>query len=204
MCALFSTLTDREITTRMDAIELLMTRTSNGKLQEPAPDDATLRIALQAAARAPDHGTLRPLRIRIVRGDARLELGKLMAGVLARKQPSSSREELEKMRNKALRAPLVLVVGANIKDSPKVPAVEQILCAGAAAQNLLFAFHALGFAAMWRTGDAAYDSTVKRALGFAEQDAIVGFLYVGTAKLPAPSVVRPEPEAFSSEWHGVE
>jgi nitroreductase len=47
----------------MDAIELLITRTSNGKLTEPEPDLETLRLAYLAASRAPDHKALRPYRV---------------------------------------------------------------------------------------------------------------------------------------------
>ena len=39
--------------------------------------------------------------------------------------------------------------------------VEQIISAGAAAQNILVAAHALGFGGFWRTGPAAYDDGVK-------------------------------------------
>src|SRR5687768_4861849 len=56
----------------MDAIELLLTRASNGKLTEPAPDPETLRIALGAAVRAPDHAGLQPFRFCVVRGEARV------------------------------------------------------------------------------------------------------------------------------------
>ena len=35
--------------------------------------------------------------------------------------------------------------------------IEQLLAAGAATQNILLAAHAMGFGAMWRTGDGAYD-----------------------------------------------
>jgi len=46
---------------------------------------------------------------------------------------------------------------------------------------------------MWKTGAAAYDATVKEALGLAPADAIVGFLYFGTESGErAPAV--------SSEW----
>lgn len=188
----------------MNAIELLTTRASNGKLTEPGPDDAALRTAFEAAARAPDHATLRPWRVRVIRGEARDALGKLMADVLRRKQPDASAEELAKMQSKALRAPVILVVGAHIEAHAKVPAVEQLLSAGTAAHAMLLAFHALGFAAIWRTGDAAYDEPTKRALGFRAGDAIVGFLYVGTPKQPAPVMQRPSPEAFASEWSGPE
>jgi len=50
----------------------------------------------------------------------------------------------------------------------------------AAAHAMMLAGFALGFNAMWKTGDAAYDATVKQALGFEPADAIVGFLYFGT------------------------
>jgi nitroreductase len=39
---------------------------------------------------------------------------------------------------------------------------------------------------MWRTGEAAYDDTVKAALGLELDDAIVGFMYVGTQLEPPP------------------
>ena len=186
----------------MDAIEALTTRTSNGKLTDPAPDDETLSLALGAATRAPDHGMLRPLRIHVIRGDARHKLGELMAGVLARKTPGVSQEELDKMRNKALRAPMILVVSAVVTDSPKVPALEQVLCAGAAATSILLALHARGFGAIWRTGDVAYDREVKAAFGLAEKYALVGFIYTGTPKQPAPAIHRPRVADIVSEWRG--
>lgn len=186
----------------MDAMNLLVTRASNGKLQEPGPDDAVLRRAFEAAARAPDHGAMRPLRVFVVRGAAREALGELMAGALLRKHPASTPEELDKMRKKALRAPVVLGVAAVIKNNPKVPAVEQLVSAGTAAHAILLALQAQGFAAIWRTGDVAYDDATKRAFGLAAEDAIVGFIYAGTPKQPAPELVRPVPESFASEWRG--
>ena len=181
---------------------MLLTRASNGKLGDPAPDEDTLRLALQAAARAPDHALLRPWRVLLIRGAARERLGAVMRDALARRQPGASEQELEKEANKPLRAPLLLVVAAQIRENPKAPAIEQILSAGAAAQNVLLALHARGFAGMWRTGPAAYDPHVKQALGLGPEDAIVGFIYAGTPRLEAPAVPRPAPEQFVREWTG--
>jgi nitroreductase len=89
----------------MDAFELLRTRASNGKLTEPAPDAESLRFALEAAARAPDHQTLRPWRVHLVRGEARDKLGALMADAARKSNPNITPEELAKTRAKALRAP---------------------------------------------------------------------------------------------------
>jgi nitroreductase len=184
----------------MDGIELLTTRASNGKLAEPAPDATTLQLAFEAAARVPDHAGLHPVRIRLVRGAARERFGQLLADVVLRANPAADPAQLEQTKSKALRAPLIIVVGAHITAHPKVPEIEQILSAGAAAHAILLALHARGYAGMWRTGAAAYDRAVKQALGLAASDAIVGFIYAGTAKQPAPTLTRPQPEQFVSEW----
>jgi nitroreductase len=184
----------------MDAIELLISRTSNGKLTDPAPDEETLRLAYAAAARAPDHQALRPTRVFVVRGDARRRLGELMAASEKRKRPAATSDELERVRGKALRAPMILVVASVIEPNPKVPAVEQVISAGLAAHAMLYALQARGFAGLWRTGDFAYDPELKREFGLREQDAIVGFLYAGTAKQPAPDSVRPVAGAFVHDW----
>lgn len=184
----------------MNAIELLTTRTSNGKLTEPAPDLETLRLAYLAATRAPDHKALRPYRVFEVRGDARLRLGELMAATEKRNRPAATSDELDRTRSKALRAPLILVVAAVVEAHPKVPAIEQLLAAGNAAHAILYVLQACGFGAIWRTGDSAYDIHVKQAFGLREQDAIIGFIYAGTVKQPAPDSVRPVPEAFVRVW----
>ena len=90
-----------------------------------------------------------------------------------------SEGDLQRERDKALRAPLIIVVACRIVPGTKVPAIEQILAAGAAAQNILLALHALGYVAAWKTGEAAYDTEVKKALGFAADDHLVGFIYTG-------------------------
>jgi nitroreductase len=186
----------------MDAIEMLLTRASNGKLGEPAPDEESLELALQAALRAPDHGLLRPWRILLVRGQARERFGRLMREALLRRKPSASPEELDREQRKPLRAPLIVIVAAQLRADPKVPDVEQLLSAGAAAQNILLALHARGYAAMWRTGPAAYDAQLKQALGLTEHHAIAGFLYAGTPRVPPPPFERPAIEQHVSEWPG--
>lgn len=184
----------------MDATELLLTRASNGKLTEPGPDEETLRMALQAATRAPDHAALQPVRFCIVRGAARARLGEVLAEALQRRAPNGPVEAVEKARRNPLRAPLMIIVAARLQAHPKVPEIEQILSAGASAHAILLALHARGFAGIWRTGDAAYDPTVKVALGLAASDAIVGFIYCGTPNAPTPAIKRPMPETLTTEW----
>jgi nitroreductase len=187
----------------MDALELLHSRESAARLQEPAPSDSELAAIVQAALRAPDHGRLRPWRFIAIRGPALERFGAVLAETLQARMPEASAEALARERGKALRAPLIVAVAARIRDNGKIPPVEQLLSAGAAAQNIMLAANALGYGAMWKTGDPAYDDRVKRALGLEEQDAIVAFIYLGTnsgAARPAqPRAAVPE---FLVEWRG--
>lgn len=187
----------------MDAIEALTTRRSPAKLVDPGPGEEQLAVMLRAGARAPDHGRLRPWRFIVLRGAARERFGAVMAETLAARVPGVPAEVLERERRKPLRAPVVVVVAAAVQPDHKIPVVEQLLAAGASAQNVLLAAYALGFGGMWRTGDSAYDARVKEALGLAREDAIVGYLYLGTpagrALIPPD---EPDPASFVREWTG--
>lgn len=175
------------MTGTVDAIQALTTRASPAGLVSPAPDAEALEHILRAAARAPDHGRLRPWHFIVVDGAAREALGGVLSDALRLRDPNVPEAALAKERAKPLRAPLIIVVAAKIREHRGVPAVEQIVATGAAAQNMLVAAHALGFGGFWRTGAAAYDERVKHALGLRVDDSIVGFVYLGTpATAPAP------------------
>jgi nitroreductase len=183
----------------MDAIDLLLGRVSPAQLAEPGPAAAQLERILAAAARAPDHGKMQPWRFLLIEGGARERFGELMAQSLKRREPEAPAGKLDAERKKALRAPLVVVVAAAVRENPKVPEVEQIVAAGAACENMLLAAHALGFGGFWRTGPVAYDIEVKRALGFAEGDTIVGIIYLGSIAMagqPKPAEIA----AVTRRW----
>jgi nitroreductase len=180
----------------MQAIDLLLTRRSGSRLCAPAPDEAALALLFASAARAPDHGHLRPWRFIVIREAARAAFGEVLAAHLRRSHPQTPEESLQRERQKAFRAPLIVVVAARSDStSKKVPPIEQVLCAGAAAEAMLLAAVALGFNGVWKTGAAAYDDSVKQALGLLPSDAIVGFLYLGTEAGAASA-----PPAEASAW----
>ena len=188
----------------MDALDALHTRTSNAALGEPGPDENQLASLLRAADHAPDHGLMRPWRFFVVQGEARQRLGEVMAESLRAREPESTPENLERERNKPLRAPMLLVVAASPRERRGVPETEQVLAAAAAAENVMLAAYALGLGAYWRTGDAAYDPAIKAAFGLAPTDAIVGYLYLGTPLPPQTAAPprRPRPPSQAFDWHG--
>jgi nitroreductase len=184
----------------MQAIEALLRRYSGRSLVEPAPDEAALGLILESATRAPDHGRLRPWRFIVIRSEDRAAFGELLADHMRRTKASVSDEALERERRKAFRAPLIVAVAAVITPEGKIPPIEQILSAGAAAQNMLHAAFALGFNAVWKTGGAAYDDGVKAALGLESKDAIVGFMYMGTDAEGPGTLPRPDWRQYVQTW----
>jgi nitroreductase len=116
----------------MDALELLRTRFSALKLGEPAPSAQAVRAILESVARAPDHGRLQPWRLILIEGDARLEFGKVLAEALSRRNPLANEQALAREREKALRAPLIIVVATRCDRSAKIPIIEQTLSPPAA------------------------------------------------------------------------
>lgn len=181
----------------MDALEMLLNRESAAKLADPGPNEEQLELMFQAAVRAPDHGRLRPWAFVVVPSDRRERFGEIMAASLQRRKADASPEMIQRERQKALRAPTIVVVAARPKSAERIPEIEQVLSAGAAAQNIMLAAYALGFGAMWRTGDAAYDDGVKAALGLMPSDRIVGFIYLGSPQGPAAPAPRPSAKDFA-------
>ena len=180
----------------------LIGRVSPLRLVDPAPANADLDQILAAGVRAPDHGRLRPWRFLLIRGDARHRFGDVLAESLKRRKEDLSESALQTEHDKALRAPLIIVVVAAVRGNAKVPVIEQIVSAGAAAQNMLLAAHALGFGGFWRTGDAAYDDPVKQSFGLGADDQIVGFLYIGHIETPGRPKT-PDPVGVVEEWTGL-
>ena len=105
-----------------------------------------------------------------------------------------------KTRSAPLRAPLLVVVVAKLSEHPKVPALEQRLSAGCAAQAILLAAEALGYAGIWRTGDAAFDRLVMTGLGLSSDEEITGFLYIGTRDGVAKSIPQLDAAEFVTNW----
>lgn len=169
-------------------------------LVKPAPDDRQLKQILQSALYAPDHGRLQPYRFITIRDEARRKLSDVFGEAVKLRDPDVSDAYLKKQRDKPLRAPLIVVVVASLIEAPKVPRIEQLLCAGCAAHAILLASNAMGFGSVWLTGDNAYDEYVKQALGLEENEEIIGFVYLGTQYKPMPRSPKPDVKSKISHW----
>lgn len=181
------------------ALALIERRQSIGLLNEPAPSQAELAQAIQAALAAPDHHRLHPWRFLQVQGEGRQALGQaFLAAVIAAGETNPA--QLERTPNLPLRAPLILVAVVDTKQHPKVPVVEQVLSMGAAVQNLLLVLQAQGYATMWRTGGVAESPVLKQHLGLKAEDEVAGFIYIGTQAKPVPPRERLNVQDYLQVW----
>jgi nitroreductase len=187
-------------------LETLLSRRSVPALLlgEPAPDEGQIEAALTAAARAPDHGALRPWRFVLIRdAAARARLAELFATRMLERDPGLPPGKVEKARTMPRTAPLVIAVAAHVMREHKVPEIEQLLSTGAAVMNLLNVFHAQGYGAIWLTGGNGYDAQIGAQLGFGADERSLGFVYVGTIRgALREGVRRAEPSSLAREWTG--
>ena len=184
----------------MNAIELLLNRNSSPRLTQPAPKGSDLEQIYQAGFRAPDHARLRPWRFLAIEEDGLAALGELFADALLNRKPDASVQEVEKVKSQPLRAPLIVVAIAKLQEHEKVPAVEQILSAGCAVHGMVLAAQALGYAGIWRTGENAFDRYIMKGLGLAENEQIVGYLYLGTMDGGPKPIPEVDSKDYVSAW----
>ena len=179
----------------MQALELLLTRQSCPRLQAPGPNAEQLQTILDAGARVPDHGALQPWEFIIAEGEGLQKMADIFkASAIANHADES---KVEKAGNLPFRAPMVITVAAKCQSHSKVPQLEQQLAAGCAVMAMQQAAFALGLGGIWRSGDYAFCRDVHRAMGLGEQDQIVGFLYLGTPAVSAPTKPLKSGAAFS-------
>jgi nitroreductase len=149
----------------MDALDLLLNRRSASRLTAPAPSGKVLQNIINAGMRAPDHGALQPWRFVIVENDGLTRFSHLLKS-------------------------------AAEKDGLDEKAIEKAtLAAGCAVHAMQMAALAQGFNGIWRTGPWTEHAAVRHAFGCAENDQIVGFLYLGTPQLKSNTQVIPADSA---------
>jgi nitroreductase len=96
----------------------------------------------------------------------------------------------------------VIAVVSRAGPHVKIPEWEQELSAGASAMSLVFAAHAMGYAASWITEWYAYDRRVLDKLGVAASERIAGFVHIGRAEKPPEDRDRPKLDSIVIYYSG--
>lgn len=165
------------------------------RLVGPGPSATQLDALLAMAAAAPDHGLLTPWRFILVPAEHRHRLADVFALALVDRDPGATLEQIESAREKAHRAPLLLVAIACLGPrEPNTPPLERMVSMGAAIQNLLLGAHAMGFGAGLTSGQAMSSARLSALLGLAEGEVPVCCVNIGTVTKRKISLrARPSP-----------
>jgi nitroreductase len=194
----------REKSLASPVIEFMLGRKSVpiAAIGEPAPSDADIETMIRIASRSPDHGVLVPWRFVLYRGEAREEIGKMLAQRAEEREGPLDEKQKEKERKRLSRAPLVIGVISHPVANERIPEWEQFLSAGAAAMNLVIAANALGYATNWVTNWFSSDEEGRAILGLSPEERVAALVHIGTSEAKVPERPRPEVADVLSEYSG--
>lgn len=184
-------------------------------LAEPGPSPAQLQSILGAAAAAPDHRQLLPWRFVIVPAAQRSRLAQAFGQALAERDPSATPTQIEEAREKAYRAPFLMLAIARLTDptappnpnedpSPgshesEVTDAERMAAFGCAIQNVVLSAHAAGFGTGLTSGQALRSAPLRALFGLREHEHAVCCINIGTATKTPHGRPRPNVADYVSE-----
>ena len=170
------------------------------RLAAPGPDAQQVQRIREAAAAAPDHGELLPWRFVLVPAEARWRLGEVFAAALRERDPAATADQQEQAREKALRAPtLLLAIARTGSADDEIPANERLVSAGCAIQNMLLMATALGFASALTSGKALQSQALRTLFALAPDEQALCFVNIGTAGAVRARRALPPVERYVSE-----
>ena len=191
----------RVVTAARACLELMRARrqTSPKRLIDPGPSEEQIHSLFDAAAQAPDHGSIRPWRFVRVGIAARRDLGEAFARALCERDTRATPTQLQEARAKALRAPFLALAIARLSDAHReIPPAERLVSLGCALQNMLLVAHAFGYGAALVSGQAMRSMALRELFDIGESEQAECFIAVGTVIEDKPARKRPTPEEFVS------
>ena len=153
-----------------------------------------LRQILEAGIRVPDHGALKPWKLKVIKGAKQKQLDdEVIFAEFIKANPDASPETQLIEKNRFQRADTVVAVISSPVEHKSITEWEMNLSAGAVCTTLLYAAQSLGYAAQWLTEWYAYSDNVLRKLGGAPgKDRIAGFIYIGEKTSTPIERTRPD------------
>lgn len=169
------------------------------RLEAPGPSPEQVEQLFRAAAAAPDHGRLTPWRFVVVPMHKRSELAEVFALALIDRDPGATLEQIEAAREKAHRAPFLLLAVARLGPrEPDIPALERMVSMGAAVQNLLLCALSQGYGSSLTSGQAMQSKRMRDLFQLAYGEEAVCFVNVGTVSKRKMPRLHPEVATFVS------
>ena len=187
-------------------------------LAHPGPSAQVLQDILGAAAAAPDHRQLLPWRFVIVPQTGRARLAEVFGLALLDRDPNATHEQIERAREKAHRAPFLMLAVAKLTGQPapeatagapgkqgsemgdpQVSDAQRLVSLGCAIQNMLLAAHAAGFATGLTSGQALASPRLRALFELQAFEQAVCCINFGSAKTHKSKRLRPSVADYVSE-----
>jgi nitroreductase len=187
------------------------------RLDEPGPTPEQLQEILNTAAAAPDHGQLTPWRFVIVPREKRELLAQVFGLALVDRDPSATPAQIDNAREKAHRAPFLMLAVARRGDpesatterpprgaqhpessEAEVGDAERLVSFGCAIQNILLSAHAAGFGTGLTSGQAMASPRLRALFNLQASEQAVCCINIGTVTRRKAPRLRPQTAAFMS------
>lgn len=191
----------------METFNILQDIITNRRSTKPAtlngkkiPDQQISQL-LSLANWAPTHGLTEPWRFVVYSGDAVRQFCHQHAEMYKQNTPPEkfNPAKYEKQQHNGDKASHLIAVYMQRGSNSNITALEEICATAAAVQNILLGAETLGISVLWSTGGAVLQPAMKKYLGLAEEDTMMGLLYLGYTDEPAPPGRRTPIEA-KTKW----
>ncbi|WCK55746.1 nitroreductase [Aneurinibacillus sp. Ricciae_BoGa-3] len=185
----------QENTVEENLLAVIKSRQSIGKVTEQEVPREILVQIIEAGTRAPSHYNTQPWKFFVMTGNGRDQLGQAYGEIEVLNKGKDAAEEDKKQMyqnkyKKAFRAPAVIAVACSPVDNGLAVEPEEKAAVAACIQNMLLAIHALGYAAIWRTGEACYHPLMRQKFGLGEHETMMGLIYIGRPASVVPQRPR--------------
>lgn len=210
--------TGKELSEFANALIHSRQNVSPRRLLAPGPSPQQLQDILGTAAAAPDHGQLLPWRFVIVPTARREHLAEVFGLALLARDPNATPTQIDNAREKAHRAPFLMLAIARLTDpnAPKdsapaqgaqhpeageaeVSDAERLVSFGCAIQNIVLSAHAAGFGTGLTSGQALASPPLRALFGLRENEQAVCCINIGTVSKHKPLRLRPMVADYVSE-----
>ncbi len=165
-------------------------------------EDTQIEALLNLAPWAPTHGRTEPWRFKVYTGDGVTKFCEAHAALYKTNTDpevftTAKFESLQKLGGQTSH---IIGVYMQRQVPAKIPLVEEIAATAAAMQNILLGAEALGISALWSTGGMTHHPALKNFWGLAEEDVVMGLLYLGYSDAPAAAGKRNGTASEKTEW----
>ncbi len=166
-------------------------------------DDSSVQQLLELADWAPTHGRTEPWRFLVYTGDGLKNFCQQHADLY---QANTDEDKFTTAKYQGIiqngeKTSHLILVYMKRQATQKIPLVEEIAATAAAIEHILLGAQALGIASLWSTGGMAHHESMKKMLGLADDDLVMGLLYLGYSDETPAEGKRNIPLSEKTTWH---